>query len=136
MFATALAVALGLDAAAVLLFGRASPETIWALHSAAFLLAAPAADAGTAFFVAVGALAFAERVWGAGFGWLAVVAALVNLAAITGFFAVSGAANSGNGVVAGLAGPVAAWLIWIVAVSISWLRRPCSETVPSGGRAA
>jgi hypothetical protein len=39
---------LGLDAVAVFLFEKASPETVWALQSAAFLLAAPAAGAGLA----------------------------------------------------------------------------------------
>ena len=46
MFTTCLNVALGLDAAAVLLHGDVGAETVQALHSAAFLLAAPATGAG------------------------------------------------------------------------------------------
>lgn len=123
MFMTALGVALGVDAAAVLLFERTSPETIWVLHSVAFLLAAPAAGAGTTFFIAVAALAF-DRVWPRSFAWLAVLGALINFAALAGFFSLTGAANSGNGLLGGLAGPVGIWVVWVLAVSIRWLRHP------------
>jgi hypothetical protein len=123
MFMTALSVALGLDAAAVLLHDRASSETVWALHSAAFLLAAPATGAGVTFFVAVGALAFRSGVWPRALGWLAVIGGLVNLGAVGGFFSLSGALNSGNGLVGGLAGPVVVWLVWIATVSVGWLRQ-------------
>jgi hypothetical protein len=118
MFMTALAVALGLDAAAVSLFDEASPEAIWALHSTAFLLAAPAAGAGTAFFVAVAVLALRAKACSPGIGWLAVVGAAIKLGAVAGFLSLSDAANSGNGPLGGLAGPVGAWLFGIVAVSI------------------
>ena len=57
MFMTALNVALGLDIAGGLLVD-ADPSSTYALHTAAFLLAAPAAFAGVAFFVAVAAFAF------------------------------------------------------------------------------
>jgi hypothetical protein len=59
MFMTALNVALGLNIAAGLLQHEGSGQSPdpYALHSAAFLLAAPAAPAGTAFFAA---LAFAS----------------------------------------------------------------------------
>ncbi|MEO3759138.1 hypothetical protein ABGB19_12725 [Mycobacterium sp. B14F4] len=123
MFMTALCVAVGVDAAAVLLFERASPEAVWVSHSVAFLLAAPAAGAGSAFFIAVAALAF-EGHWPRSFGWLAVVGALVNLAAVAGFLSLTGAPNSGNGLLGGLAGPVAVWVVWILAVSVRWLRHP------------
>jgi hypothetical protein len=131
MFMTALSVALGLDAAAVLFFQEASPETVWALHSGAFLLAAPAAGAGLAFFLAVAALAFGVGAWPRPFGWLALAGAAVNLAALGGFFSLTGALNSGNGLLGGLAGPVASWLIWIAAVSVRWLRRPLTGERPS-----
>src|SRR5918995_263415 len=52
-FMTALNVALGLDMASGLLQEAGSGDTSYALHAAAFLLAAPAAPAGAAFFVAV-----------------------------------------------------------------------------------
>ena len=130
MFMTALCAALGVDAAAVLLFESVSPETVWTLHAVAFLLAAPAAGAGAVFFVAVAALAFGGT-WPRSFGWLAVLGAAVNLAAVAGFFSLAGAPNSGNGLLGGLAGPVAAWVIWILAVSLRWLRHP--QLAPSEG---
>jgi hypothetical protein len=119
MFTTALNVALGLDAAAVLLHGSAGADTVWTLHSAAFLLAAPAAGAGVAFFVAAAVLAFAGERLPAWSGWLALLAVAINAGALGGFFALDGPLNSGNGLIAGLAGPVLVWLVWIVAVSLS-----------------
>jgi len=133
MFMTALSVALGIDAAAVLLFDEVSPETVWALHSASFLLAAPAAGAGVAFFVAVAALAFHSDAWPRALAWLAVVGGLVNLGALGGFFSLTGALNSGNGLLGGLAGPVAVWLLWIFAVSVSWLTGPSRASGQSAG---
>jgi hypothetical protein len=129
MFMTALCVALGVDAAAVLLFERASLEAVWVSHSVAFLLAAPAAGAGTAFFIAVAALAFEGR-WPRSFGWLAVVGVLINLAAAAGFLSLTGAPNSGNGLLGGLAGPVTIWVVWILAVSVRWLRHPIAASQP------
>jgi hypothetical protein len=133
IFMTALAVALGLEAAAVLLFEEASLQTIWALHSAAFILAAPAAGAGTTFFIAVAVLALRAKAWSPGIGWLAIVGAAINLGAVAGFFSLSGAANSGNGLLGGLAGPLGIWLLWIVAVSVSWLT---GAAAPPGSRPA
>ncbi|MCT7657542.1 hypothetical protein [Mycobacterium deserti] len=125
MFMTALCVAFGVVAAAVLGFERASPEAVWLAHAVAFLLAAPAAAAGTTFFIAVAVLAF-DGLWPHGFGWLSAVGAVVNLAALAGFFSLTGAPNSGNGLLGGMAGPVAIWVMWIVAVSVHWLRHPRS----------
>jgi hypothetical protein len=123
MFTTALNVALGLDAAAALLHRSAGAETVWALHSAAFLLAAPAAGAGVAFFVAAAALGLGGRRLPAWSGWLAVAAVVINAGALGGFFALDGPLNSGNGLIAGLVGPVLVWLVWIVGISVSWLRQ-------------
>src|SRR5215207_690120 len=134
MFMTALAVALGLDAAAVLLHDRAGDETVWALHSAAFLLAAPAAGAGVAFFVGAAAASFSTTSLPRWLGWVAVAARVVNAGAVTGFFSLSGALNSGNGLIGGLAGPVLVWLVWIVAVSVSWLT-PSPRARPVGADA-
>jgi len=120
MFLTALCAALGVDAAAVLLHDRVTPDTTWALHAAAFLLAAPAAGAGTAFFVAAAVLALRDGALPAWAGWLAVLGAVINAGALGGFFARGGALNAGNGAVGGLAGPVAAWTVWILAVSWVW----------------
>ena len=122
MLMTALSVALGLDAAAVLLHTQVTGQTVLALHSAAFLLAAPAAGAGIAFFLGAGAASFGGRGLPAWSGWLAAVGGIVNAGALAGFCSLSGIWNSGNGLVGGLVGPVLAWLVWIVAVSFSWLR--------------
>lgn len=123
MFMTAFCIAIGVDAAAVLLFEGSAPEAVWVLHTVAFLLAAPGAGAfGTTFFIAMAALAFGGA-WPRSFGWLAVVGAVINLAALGGLFSLAGAVNSGNGT-GSLTGPVAIWLVWIIAVSVRWLRRP------------
>src|SRR5215207_141128 len=58
MFMTLFNAAVGLDAAAGLLHETSTPEVTHALHTAAFVLAAPAALVGVAFFVAVAAAAF------------------------------------------------------------------------------
>ena len=63
MFMTALNVALGLDVASGLLSERGPIETTYALHNAAFLLAAPAAPVGAAFFVAVAVASFRRNVF-------------------------------------------------------------------------
>jgi hypothetical protein len=71
MFMTALRVALGLDAAAAELFDAAGSQTTYELHAAGFLLAAPAAFGGVAFFAASAVLRFSGAFtrW---LGWLAV----------------------------------------------------------------
>lgn len=123
MFMTAFCIAIGVDAAAVLLSEDVAPEIVWVLHTVAFLLAAPGAGAfGTTFFIAMAALTFAGA-WPRSVGWLAVVGAVINLAALGGLFSLAGAMNSGNGV-GSLTGPVVIWLVWIIAVSVRWLRRP------------
>jgi hypothetical protein len=130
MFTTALCVALGLDAGAVLLHDRAGQETVWTLHSAAFLLAAPAAGAGVAFFAAMAALSVEENGLPHWSRWVALAAGIINLGALGGFFSLSGPLNSGNGVIGGLAGPVASWLVWILAMSCTWIvERPSSVDV-------
>jgi len=138
MFMTALNVALGLDAAAVLLHERAEPEVVWALHSGAFLLAAPAAAAGIAFFVAVAAVTLSGEALPRVSGWWAVVAVVINAGALGGFFSLTGALNAGNGLIGGLAGPILAWLVWIVAVSVAWLIQgnEVDKRLPSRARAS
>lgn len=128
MFMTLLNVALGLDLAAGLLLEPTSAETTHALHSAAFLLAAPAAPAGVAFFVAAAVAAFRERLFPPALGWLAVLGAVANAGALGGMFALTGPLNSGNGLIGGIAAPLGLFVLWIVAVSLWWLvhgqRRP------------
>jgi hypothetical protein len=122
MFLTALCAALGVDAAAVLLYGHVPADTIWALHAVAFLLAAPAAGAGTAFFVAAAALAVRDAALPRWSGWIATLGAVVNAGALAGFFERDGPLNAGNGLIGGLAAPVAAWIVWILALSWAWFR--------------
>jgi hypothetical protein len=62
MFMTSLAVALGLAAAAALTSDIASAELLYALHAAAFVLAAPVAPAGVAFFVAIAIIPYRDAV--------------------------------------------------------------------------
>jgi hypothetical protein len=124
MFITCLAVALGLDAAAALLHGRAGTQTVWALHSAAFLLAAPAAGGGVAFFGAVAVLGLSGDALPRWLGWVSVIGVVLNAGALGGFFATAGALNSGNGLIGGLAGPVLIWLAWITSISLTWLSQP------------
>jgi hypothetical protein len=126
MFITSLGVALGLDAAAALLHGRAGTQTVWGLHSAAFLLAAPAAGGGVAFFVSVAVVGLRSDALPRWSGWLSVMGIAINAGALGGFFATAGALNSGNGLVGGLTGPVLIWLAWIMSISLTWLSQPKS----------
>lgn len=122
MFMTALNVALGLDVAGGLLVDT-DPASTYALHTAAFLLAAPAAFAGTAFFVAIAVVTWEARVLPRWSGWIAIVGALVNAGAVLGILRLSGPMNSGNGIVGGIAGPLGLYLVWVFAISVWWMRR-------------
>jgi hypothetical protein len=124
MFMTALNIALGLDVASGLLSERGPTETTYALHSAAFLLAAPAAPVGATFFVTVAFAAFRRNVFSRPLAWLAVVGVLANIGALGGILTLTGPLNSGNGVIGGIAAPLGLYLAWILGVSISWLRNP------------
>jgi hypothetical protein len=121
MFITALNVALGLDMASGLLQEAGSGESSYALHTAAFLLAAPAAPVGAAFFVAVAAAAFRSDVFPRPIGWLAVIGVAANIGALGGVVSLEGPLNSGNGVIGGIAAPLGLYLAWILTVSLWWL---------------
>jgi hypothetical protein len=128
IFMTALNVALGLDIASGLLQHEGRGASSYALHSAAFLLAAPAAPAGTAFFVALAFASFARDAFPRPLGWLAVIGALANIGALGGVVSLDGPLNSGNGVIGGIAAPLGLYLAWILAVSVWWLtqKRPAA----------
>ena len=119
MFMTALNVALGLDIAAPPAAGRIEGRAR-ALHSAAFLLAAPAAPAGTVFFAALAFASFGKHL-PEPLGWLAVIGAIANIGALAGVVSLDGPLNSGNGVVGGIAAPLGLFLAWILSVSVWWL---------------
>jgi hypothetical protein len=121
MFMTALNVAIGLDIAGGLMLSTSSEGT-YVLHTAGFLLAAPAAFAGSAFFVAVAVAAFIDHAFPRWSGWLAVVGVVANIGAIFGVFALSGPLNSGNGVIGGIAAPLGTYMLWVLTVSVWWLR--------------
>jgi hypothetical protein len=121
MFITALNVALGLDMASGLLQEAGSDKSSYTLHTAAFLLAEPAAPVGAAFFVAVAAAAFKSDVFPRPIGWLAVIGVVANIGALGGVVSLEGPLNSGNGVIGGIAAPLGLYLAWILAVSLWWL---------------
>jgi hypothetical protein len=133
MFMTLFNAAVGLDAAAGLVFETSTTELTHALHTAAFVLAGPAALVGVAFFVAVAAVALACGGLARWLGWLAVLAAAANLGALGGIFSASGALNSGNGALGGIVVPLFAWVMWIFVAAVWMLgsaaQRPQANTL-------
>lgn len=121
MFMTGLNVALGLDMAGGLMVEIDSAST-YALHTAAFLLAAPAAFAGAAFFVAVAVFSRETSLFPRWSSWLAIVGVLANVGAVFGMLTLTGPLNSGNGIVGGIAAPLGLYLLWVLAISVWWLR--------------
>lgn len=121
MFMTALNIALGLDIAGGLMLSS-SAEGTYVLHTAGFLLAAPAAFAGASFFVAIAVITFTDRDFPPWSGCLAVIGAIANVGAVGGIFALRGPLNSGNGLIGGIAAPLGLYLLWILAISVWWLR--------------
>jgi hypothetical protein len=133
MFMTALNVALGLDIAGGLIVGI-DPAGTYALHTAAFLLAAPAAFAGATFFVVIAVFTWESRVLPLWSAWVAVMGVIVNAGAVLGSLTLTGPLNSGNGIVGGIAAPLGLYLLWVFSVSVWWLRRgPSLDAVSSGG---
>ncbi|HVH21083.1 MAG TPA: hypothetical protein VNA11_01375 [Pseudonocardia sp.] len=134
MFMTALNVAIGLDLAGGLLLDLA-PGATYLLHTAGFLLAAPAAFAGAAFFVAVAGIAFTTAALPRWSGWVAVAGAIANAGAVLGALSLTGPLNTGNGLIGGIAAPLGAFVVWILGVSLHWLRRPADGRAEIGERA-
>ncbi len=81
MCMTALNVALGLDIAGGLMLST-SVEGTYILHTAGFVLAAQAASAGTAFFLAIAVMAFTDQAFPKWSGWLAAVGVIANAGAV------------------------------------------------------
>jgi hypothetical protein len=126
MFMTLFNAAVGLDAAAGLLHETSTPEVTHAVHTAAFVLAAPAALVGVAFFFAVAAAAFDLGAFPRYLGWAGVLAAGANLLALGGIFAASGPLNSGNGALGGIVVPLFAWVVWILIAAV-WMLRSTAQ---------
>jgi hypothetical protein len=124
MFMTSLNIAVGLVATAKLLSETTSPDALHALHAAAFVIAAPAAPAGTSFFAAVAALSFRADAFPRWLAWAAVIGALANVGALGGVVSLTDPLNAGNGIVGGPAVPVLAWVTWILLASLHRLRQP------------
>jgi hypothetical protein len=123
MFTTALNVAVGLVMAGGMV-AATDPSSAYALHVGGFVLAAPAAFAGVAFFVAVAVVAFGSDVLPRWSGWLALAGVVANAGAIGVVGTSTGPWNSGNGVIGGIAAPLGLFLVWIFTVSVWWWREP------------
>jgi hypothetical protein len=122
MFMTLLNVAVGLDAAGGLLLPTAGPDATYLLHAAGFILAAPAAFAGVAFFAALAVLIRRTAVFPRWLGRLALLGAVGNVGAVGGSLTLTGPWNAGNGVLAGIAAPLGLFLLWTACASAWWLR--------------
>lgn len=123
MFMTALNVAIGLVIAAGLV-AATNPAGAHALHVGGFVLAAPAAFAGVAFFVAVAVVAFGSDVLPRWSGWVAIVGVVANVGAVGGVGTLTGPWNSGNGILGGIVAPLGLFVVWIFAISVWWWREP------------
>jgi len=130
MFMTSLNVAVGLVATADLLSETSMPAIASAVHAAAFVIAAPVALAGTAFFAAIAVLAFETGALPRWLGWAGVIAALANMGALGGIFSLTGPLNSANGAVGGPAAPILAWVAWILLASV-WMMSGAPARVES-----
>jgi hypothetical protein len=134
MFMTLFTAALGLDASAVLLHETSTPELTHALHSAGFILHAPAGFVGAAFFIALALLAFEVDALPRWLGWFAVAGVAANVGAIGGVFSAGGPLNSGNGLFGGVALPLSFWVLWICLDSVATLRSSPEVRVQGGDR--
>jgi hypothetical protein len=138
MFMTLLNVAVGLDAAAGLLLHQpGAGEATYLLHTAGFVLAAPAAFAAVGLFAGLAWLIHRTRVFPRWSGWVALIGVPANIGAVAGSLTLTGAFNSGNGSVAGIAAPLGWFLVWVASTSVWWwrdsTRRP-TATAPQLGR--
>jgi hypothetical protein len=120
MFMTALAVALGVVAVAALISSDSSPQLLRGLHAVAFVLAAPAAPAGVAVFVAMAILSRRDALLPRWPGTVSVLGALANFGALGGILSRTGPLNSGNVALGGITAPLAAWALWVL-LAAGWL---------------
>jgi hypothetical protein len=111
MFMTVFNVEIGVWATAHLLADRIGDEALYVLHVAGFVIAAPVACAGMAYFAAIIGLQRATKMFPSYLVTIAALAILGNLCAIGGLFTVSGPLNAASGVIA-IGGPMVAWSLW------------------------
>lgn len=136
MFMTVFNVEIGLWATAHLLQDRISDESLYVLHVAGFVVAAPVTFAGVAYFAAILGLQRATRLFPRRLVVIAVVAGIGNLGALGGLYTTSGPLNPASGAIA-IGGPMLAWMLWYGA-AFGWFygrttrRLPPPEHRPDG----
>ena len=121
MFVTCLDVALGLASAGGQLIAVGRTDLGYALHVAAFILAAPATGLG-----AGGCLGLVYGSWRGALRprwlrWPALLAFAGNVGTLGGLFALDGIWNSGNGLIGGIAVPLGALTLYVLVASATWL---------------
>lgn len=121
MFMTVFNVEIGLWATAHLLQDRISDESLYVLHVAGFVVAAPVTFAGVAYFAAILGLQRTTRLFPRHIVAIAVLAGIGNLGALGGLFATSGPFNPASGAIA-IGGPMIAWMLWYGA-AFGWFYR-------------
>lgn len=131
MFMTVFNVEIGVWATAHLLAGRIGDEALYVLHVAGFVIAAPVAFAGMAYFVAIIALQRATKMFPTYLVVIAAIAVAGNLCAAGGLFTVSGPFNAASGVVA-IGGPMITWSLWYGALPGWYVRHQLTlEKIPT-----
>lgn len=122
MFVICLNVALGLVSAGGQLIAAGRADLGYALHVAAFVLAAPATGLG-----AGGCLGLLYGSWQGALQprwlrWPALLACAGNVGTLGGLFALDGIWNSGNGLLGGIAVPLGTLTLYVLTASVAWLR--------------
>ncbi|MBN7304431.1 hypothetical protein IUQ79_21260 [Mycobacteroides abscessus subsp. bolletii] len=128
MFMTVFNVEFGMWATAHLLAGRISDETLYVFHVAGFVIAAPVAFAGMAYFAAIIGLQRVTKMFPTYLVVIAVLAIPGNLCAIGGLFTVSGPFNAANGLIA-IGGPMVVWSLWYGALPGWFVRHQTARHV-------
>ncbi|MCS3778612.1 hypothetical protein [Tsukamurella ocularis] len=121
MFMTVFNVEIGLWATAHLLQDRISDESLYVLHVAGFVIAAPVTFAGVAYFAAIVGLQRTTGLFPRHVVVIAAVAGIGNLGALGGLVATSGPFNPASGAIA-IGGPMIAWMLWYGA-AFGWFYR-------------
>ncbi len=126
MFMTVFNVEIGVWATAHLLADRIGDEALYVLHVAGFVIAAPVAFAGMAYFAAIIALQRATSMFPTYLVVIAAVAVVGNFGAVGGLFTVSGPLNAANGAIA-IGGPMLVWSLWYGALPGWYVRHQAAR---------